>query len=100
MTEIVATRNHNHYRIEVDGHADCHDACVMVSVLIQTLLVAILNNPDVDVSYYTRENGHAVIEFLTDSITGEEDMRCILCGLEQVQHDHPEGVNIAQNIFL
>lgn len=99
MTEIVANRYNNHYRLEVDGHADEHDTCVMVSVLVQTLLVALWNNPNVHAVYPTLEDGHAVIEFLADDVTGEEDMRCILIGMIQLQKDHPEGINITQNIF-
>lgn len=97
MTEITATKTNNHYRLEVDGHADTHDACVMVSVLAQTLLVAAQNNPAVDVVYSDLQIGHAVIEYLTEE--DSPDMRCILIGLMQVQHDHPEGVTIEQNIF-
>lgn len=99
MTEIVANRFNNHYRLEATGHADDHDTCVMVSALVQTLLVAVMNNPKVHVCYPTLDEGHVLIEYLAEDETGEEDMRCILIGLIQLAADHPDGVNVVQNII-
>lgn len=99
MTSITAIKNGNHYRFEVEGHADSHDTCVMISCLTQTLMGSIRINDGVDVVYEIRKDGYLLMDFLTSDPMAEEDVRCIVIGLIQVQNTYPEGVSITQNIF-
>lgn len=100
MAIITATKTGNHYRLEIDGHAGTHDACVMISALLYALVGSIHNNDTVTVHYEDLNPGHAVVEFLTDDPTGEEDMRCVLIGMMQVQFTYPDAeITISQNIF-
>ena len=101
MAAITATRTGNHYRLEIEGHAGTHDACVMISALLYALVGTIANNESVTVHYETLEEGHAVVDYLSDDCTGEEDMKCILIGMLQVQQTYPDaGIEIKQNIFV
>ena len=99
MTIVNATKNHGHYRIEIDNHADSKIVCAAVSSLVYALAGAVANNPTVQTHYETLEPGHALVDYLSDDPTGEEDMRMCVIGLKQIQLAHPEEISITENIF-
>lgn len=99
MTTVEATKQHGHYRIEIDNHADSKIVCAGVSAIVFALAGAVSNNPAVLTHYERFEPGHAVIDYLSDDPLGEEDMRMCVIGLKQIQLSHPEEITITENII-
>ena len=99
MTEITATVNNRHYRLEVNNHADSHDACLAVSTLVFTLEEMAFNNDSAYCHYSTLEPGYALIEYIAGDELAEEDFIVILAGLMSVQRTYPDQITIEQNIF-
>lgn len=100
MTEIQATVNNNHYRLQVSNHADDSRVCAAVSALVQTLEGALINHDSAVCHYSKLEPGDASIEFIAQDEYPAEDMRCILIGLMQLQKTYPDKIVLIQNIFI
>ena len=99
MTEITATVNNKHYRLEVNNHADSKEACHYVSALVYTLEGACFNNEKAFCHYSRLEPGYALIEYIAGDELAEEDFIVVLTGLMQAQKTFPEQIKINQNIF-
>ena len=99
MTEVKATVNGRHYRIEAHGHAGSSTVCNAVSALLYALEGALVNH-DSAVCHFSRlQPGDAEIECIAQDDLPAEDFRCILIGLMQIELAHPDEIKINQNLF-
>ena len=99
MTEIKATKNGKHYRLEANYHADNSITCAAISALICTLAGAAELNEEAKCVYKKLDYGHAIVQYIATGETAEEDMRIILLGLMQMEAKYPEAIKVEQNIF-
>jgi len=99
MTEIQATVNNRHYRLQVSNHAESSQVCTAVSTLVQTLEGSLCNHDSAVCHYSILQPGNAVIEFLAEDEYPAEDFRCVLIGLMQLQKTYPEEIVLIQNFF-
>ena len=98
----VSGNHRNHYRLEVNNHASSTEICAAVSALVYALAGAVINNDEVITHYETLEPGHAVVDYGVNAGHGtraDEDMRCVLIGLMQVQKAYPDEIVIVENIM-
>lgn len=99
MTNILAIKSENKYKLECNNHADSKEVCAGISALCYMLAGMLLNNPSADELIYDLTSGHAKITCWSDDVRVDEDFRCCVLGLLQIKESHPEEITITQNII-
>lgn len=99
MTEIYASVNGTHYKIEAKNHADTSRVCTSVSTLMCTLEAAIRNNDDAVCVYSCLGPGYAKVEFVSVGPLSEEDVTMAMIGFLNLENSFPDEIRVEQNIF-
>jgi len=99
MTEVIASKEKNHYKIQAKNHAGSSEVCNGISAILYALEGALFNNDYVCEHISTLTPGNAEIAAVCLDSTAAEDFRMALIGIMQIQKAHPGEVGVSQNIF-